>query len=198
MTRTALALALAIAVTPAFAGAQQDTTRQQQDTTRRQQQDTTRRRAPSVRTTETRGGEVASPRGRVTRTRANNYGLDRDQIRQLQQAINDRTECDAGTADGIIGPRTRRAMTCARRELNVQGNDMTELFTALNLNFDDADQPAAGRDSTMQNPAGTRDTTLRGTQRRDSTQRRDTTMRRDTTRRDTTQRDTTRGQQPPE
>lgn len=197
MRRTALALALALAVTPAIGGAQQDTTRQQ-DSTRRAQQDTTRR-PPSVRTTESRGGEVASPRGRVTRTRANNYGLDREQIRQLQQAINDRTECDAGTADGIIGPRTRRALSCARRELNVQGNDMTELFTALNLNFDDADQPAAGRDSTMQNRPATRDSTVRGTQRRDTTMRRDTTQRRDTTmRRDTTQRDTTRGQQPPE
>lgn len=201
MKRTSILLALAVAAVPAVAGAQQDTTRR--DTTQRDsiQRDTAQRAGQQRRTVESRGGEVEGPRRRVSRTARNSYGLDREQIRQLQQAINDRTQCDAGTVDGIIGPRTRRALACARRELNVQpAANIEELFGALQLEFEGMEgrQRAPG----AVDPSGSqrRDTTG---QQRDSTARPDTTMVRDTTiRRDsmpprdtTVRRDSTSGQQ---
>ena len=164
-TRTTLAIALLAAALPAAAGAQQDSTMRRDSTAR-------------GRTERSSSGDVSRPRTR--RTSANNYGLDRDQVMQLQQAINDRTECDAGTADGMMGPRTRRALTCARRELQVGANDMDALFTALGLDFAAGDAQGMG---TIQRSGAP------GQQRRDSTRRGG--AQRDSTQRDSTQRDST-------
>ena len=60
-------------------------------------------------------------------------GLTRDQVMQLQTALSG-AGCDAGTADGIIGPKTRRAMACARQKNNVTTN--AELYRSLNLDFE--------------------------------------------------------------
>ena len=139
MSRTTLALALAVAAIPAIAGAQQDTTARNRD---RVEQG----RGGAVERSDRRSGNAAS------RWRGRNYGLDREQVRQLQEAIDDRTQCAVGTADGIVGPRTRRAVSCARRELDIQGNDMGELFTALGLDFASGDTDAGAQgDSTRAN-----------------------------------------------
>lgn len=58
--------------------------------------------------------------------------LSRENIAQLQTALSE-AGCDAGTADGIMGPRTRRALTCARKKNNVSSNE--ELYQSLNLDF---------------------------------------------------------------
>ena len=184
MKRTSLALALAVAAIPAIAGAQQSST----------QQDSTRRNAD--RTTRSRGGDVDRPDRRTgnggnRRFRGRNYGLDREQVRQLQEAIDDRTECNVGTADGVMGPKTGRALTCARRELGIQGNDMGELFTALGLDFASEEAGAnAQSDSTQGNRANRANAGNRGNSRNRGNTGRDSTMR------DSTMRDSTRGQSP--
>ena len=173
-TRTTITLALLAAALPAAAGAQQDSTMQRDSTAR-------------GRTERSSAGEVS--RSRMRRTSANNYGLDRDQLMQLQQAINDRTECDAGTADGVMGPRTRRALSCARRELQVTGNGMDALFTALNLDFGTAgSQPGMG---TIQRSGAP------GQMQRDSAGMRGNPPVNNGTMRDSTRRDSTQGSRPP-
>jgi peptidoglycan hydrolase-like protein with peptidoglycan-binding domain len=82
--------------------------------------------------------------------RASNYGLDRSQVMQLQQALKE-AGCDAGPADGVVGPKTRSAVACARQQKGISGNDMNALYSALNLNFENAGATgasgAAGADS---------------------------------------------------
>lgn len=95
----------------------------------------------------------------------------------------------------MMGPRPRRALTCARRELGVQGNDMGQLFSALQLDFasdtggEDGQgaQGSAGQRNARERGgnAGNRGTTGNSGNRGDSG-------------RDSTQRDSTRGQSPPE
>lgn len=109
---------LALAALPALAAAQ-DTTRQQLDSGRTNMQ----RQAQSQGTTGRASGR-RSTRG--------NMGLSHDQVMQLQTALSG-AGCDAGTADGIVGPKTRRALTCARQKNNVTTN--AELYRALNLDF---------------------------------------------------------------
>ena len=174
MRRTTLVLGLALVVVPAIAGAQQDSTRR--DSTGR-----------GGRSEQARGGEVSRSRSSANRFRGRNYGLDREQITQLQQAINDRTDCDAGTPDGLVGPRTRRALSCARRELNVSANDMGALFAALNLDFAGAED-AQGNAGNRENRGDRERRGNAGNRGRDSTPR-------DSTQRDSTQRNSTR--QPP-
>lgn len=58
--------------------------------------------------------------------------LSRENIAQLQTALTN-AGCDAGTADGIMGPRTRRALACARQKNNVSTD--AELYQSLNLDF---------------------------------------------------------------
>jgi hypothetical protein len=177
-------LALAIAAMPAAMAAQGGGQQgQQQDTTGQQ----------GNRTVRSSGGTTAR-NAAGARSRGNNYGLDREQIRQLQQAINDLPNCDVGEADGRIGPRTRRGIACARRETGVTGNDMQALFEALNLDFqtDENGQNAAGSGGERGNRANASS--------RDSTRTRNQNARpnrpggqRDSTQRDSTQRDTTQG-----
>jgi hypothetical protein len=67
-------------------------------------------------------------------SRGGSMSLSRSQTRQLQQALNG-AGCNAGTADGVMGRRTREAMACARQKNNISGNDNQALFQALGLNF---------------------------------------------------------------
>jgi hypothetical protein len=75
-------------------------------------------------------GEVDTPRrrGRVT------WGLDMNEIRELQQALQG-IDCYSGRIDGIIGPITRRGIGCAMRHHNITGSDPNELTRALGLDF---------------------------------------------------------------
>lgn len=186
MSRTTLAL-LSLVVLPAIGSAQADTTRRR-DTTRTQR-DTVSRTQREAR------GEVDVSR-RFSPDRRN-YGLSSEQAMELQRALS-AAGCDAGTADGVVGPKTRRALDCYRRQNNVTGNDLESVFTALKLSFARPDTTAAPappkRDTTPGLPPVIRQDSARRTDttaRRDTSLRRDTTARRDTTRRDTTRRDTT-------
>src|SRR5215208_1120897 len=101
--------ALALAIVPAVAVAQQDSSR---------------------RTTSERGGSVS----RSGRGHGGNMGLNSSQLTQFQQSLSD-MGCYQGTADGIMGPQTRRAIACARQKNNLQGNNMNELFRSMNLDM---------------------------------------------------------------
>jgi hypothetical protein len=80
-------------------------------------------------------GEQGQTMGqRSGRNARGSLGLSRSQVVQLQQALSN-AGCDAGTADGVVGAKTRQAMQCARQQLGVSGNDNQALFQALNLNF---------------------------------------------------------------
>jgi peptidoglycan hydrolase-like protein with peptidoglycan-binding domain len=121
---------LAIALIPAMATAQQDSTRSGGQSGTERDRDNQPTMAQDTAGGRTRGESAGS----LARRGRGNMGLDRDQVQQLQQALADRG-CDPGTIDGVIGPRTRRAMTCARQQLNITGTDMNELYQGLNLSF---------------------------------------------------------------
>ena len=87
-------------------------------------------------------GQASAHSGRMAR---GNMGLTRSQVRQLQEALNG-TGCDAGKVDGIIGPRTRAAIDCARSQKGITGDDNAELYRALNLNFEGSGA-ASGRNT---------------------------------------------------
>lgn len=89
-------------------------------------------------------------------------GMDRSQVEQLQQALRS-DGCDPGSVDGILGPRTRRAMACSRQKHSLTGRNTNELLRTLNLPFTTPDSMGMGsgrmmrgrghmRDSTMMNP----------------------------------------------
>jgi peptidoglycan hydrolase-like protein with peptidoglycan-binding domain len=97
-------------------------------------------------TSRTRGRD--STRGRMEQSSAGsigrrNYGLNRDQIMQLQTALRT-ANCNPGAIDGVMGPRTRSAMACARRQNNITGNNPNELFRSLNLGFTTPDSTGMG------------------------------------------------------
>lgn len=128
--RTTIAM-LALAIAPALAAAQQDTSRTGQDTSRAQ----TARGDVETRGRAGRGGGNAYGRGSL--------GLTNDQVMELQQALRD-AGCNPGFVDGRLGPRTRRAMACARQQNNLSGNNANELFRALNLTFTASDSMGMG------------------------------------------------------
>lgn len=170
-----LALAAIIAL-PAVASAQTDTTRR----------DTTRTTEPRTQR-EARGDVDLSRSARFGPTRRN-YGLTNEQGQELQRALT-ALGCDPGPVDGIVGPRTREAMSCARSQRSITGNDVNELFSALNLSFAEpaAPMPAAPTDTMSRDTTATPPT---DTMMRDTTAR-DTTMVRDSLMRDSTMRDST-------
>ncbi|HVE79091.1 MAG TPA: peptidoglycan-binding domain-containing protein [Gemmatimonadaceae bacterium] len=143
MRRQTIAV-LALALVPAMAAAQQDSTRSggqsggqsSADRQRGNDDQPTMAQDSSARRGRTRGEAAGSLTRGGRGGRGGNMGLDRDQVEQLQQALADQG-CDPGTVDGLMGPRTRRAIACARQQLNVGGNDMNELYQRLNLNFGD-------------------------------------------------------------
>jgi hypothetical protein len=141
------------ALVPALAFAQQDTSRAARDSARQ-----ARGRSQGTVTQTAEGRLASSP-----------LGLSSDQVRQLQQALND-AGCNAGTPDGIAGPKTRAAMRCARKQKGITGNDNAALYQALNLDF--ATTGASGSAGTTGSDTVNRDTS--------SSMRTDTSMRRDT------------------
>ena len=59
-------------------------------------------------------------------------GLTHEQLHQFQQALKD-DGCYTGRVDGVLGPATRRAIACSRKKHDLSGNNVNELFRALNL-----------------------------------------------------------------
>lgn len=126
----------------------------------------------------TRTREVST--GAIESERIDNRGLSRAQVERLQSRLNE-MGCEAGPVDGLIGPRTRRGIECARERENVTGTSLAALMRALGL-----------EESTGAVAPARRDTMVRDTTARDTTRARDTMPRRDTTVRDTLVRDSLR------
>ena len=162
----------------------------------------------------TRTREVAT--GEIESARIDNRGLTQTQVERLQQRLNE-IGCEAGPVDGLIGPRTREAISCARRQENITGTDIQSVMRGLGLEEGQQepmtpprdtvrdttpmrDTTMMMRDTSMMRDTMMRDTTMRmrvpmDTMRRDSLRLQQDTMRRDTmprTPRDTIGRDTTR------
>jgi len=168
MTRIGMAV-VALAIVPAVLAAQTDSSRMR-DTTRRH----------SGRQQMSSGSIGRSMRGQR---------LSRDQVAQLQTALQ-QANCDPGTIDSIMGAHTRRAMNCARLKNNITGNNPSDLYRALNLNFANSDSAGTGAitsgNTRARGARGMRSGSMRG----DSTGMRST--RRDSTRRRGARRDTTK------
>ena len=167
-TRWTMALAALAVLLPATALAQvTDTTRR--DTTRGradrpQVEDTSRNRmdAQGRRNVPEQGRVRAESRGAVaTGARARrNLGLTSAQVTMLQQALLDEG-CDPGPVDGIVGPRTRRAIACGFRSNDLDGRNLNELFRSLDLRLTVED--SLGVDAVMQGGANARARTGRET-----------------------------------
>ena len=100
---------------------------------------------------ESRGSVETARRGRRART---TWGLTTSQITQLQQSLQS-IDCYDAAIDGVIGPRTRAGIACARRHHDVTGEDPNELLRALGLDFEvDA---KAGLGAVMRSGAASRD-----------------------------------------
>ena len=126
---------VAAAIVPAMALAQDPT--YGRDTARAHGRDTAR--AHPTRGNEARDKQVrAESRGAVeTPRRAHGrttWGLSSSQISELQQALQG-IDCYDGEVDGLIGPRTRAGIACARRHHNITGEDPNELLQSLGLSF---------------------------------------------------------------
>jgi hypothetical protein len=184
----------AMALIPSLALAQQTTT---DSSTSNSSQDTSHVQGAAE-------GRLAN---RSTRSRA--FGLSTDQVKELQQAIN-QNGCNAGPADGQFGHATREGIECIRHAKDIKSRNINDVLRALNLSFTASDSMAArnqsqsgvtnaktGRSTLGPNvkhvgPTGVRsDTTTSDTtgMRSDTTPRSDTTgMQRDTStmRHDTT------------
>ncbi|HEX6058931.1 MAG TPA: peptidoglycan-binding domain-containing protein [Gemmatimonadaceae bacterium] len=165
-TRRTVAMLAAVLLMPAAAFAQQDTTRR--DTTRadrpRVERDTTRNRmdAQGRRNVPEQGRVSAESRGSVAagaRARRN-LGLTSTQVTMLQQALKD-GGCDPGPVDGVVGPRTRRAIACGFRTNDLDGRNLNELFRSLDLQLTVED--SLGVDAVMRGDASARARTGRET-----------------------------------
>jgi hypothetical protein len=101
-------------------------------------------------TTEEHGAIYTPPRGALA---ARNMGLSTDQVKELQQAIND-AGCHAGAVDGVVGPETREGISCIREQKGIQGDDVNDVISALGLSFTaspNATEPSS-RTGTQLNP----------------------------------------------
>ena len=99
------------------------------------------RRATDADTGGARGADAGATRGPTgaeamggIRNATTPLELSADQVRRLQTALND-TGCSAGEADGVVGPRTRRAMACGLEKNNLGNNDLPGLYRSLDLDF---------------------------------------------------------------
>lgn len=81
-------------------------------------------------TREESAGDVAPALSTSVRTSFTE--MSRADVREMQGALTD-AGCPTGAIDGIVGPRTRRAIACAERKYELSGGDLTALFEALNL-----------------------------------------------------------------
>ncbi|MBA3258452.1 MAG: hypothetical protein H0T68_03165 [Gemmatimonadales bacterium] len=88
---------------------------------------------PSTGTPAARGPTGAEAMGGV-RSDAAQPELSTDQVRRLQTALND-AGCDAGTADGVMGRRTRQAIACGLEKNSLGSDDLNGLYRALDLDF---------------------------------------------------------------
>ena len=135
---TKLGLGLALTFLPALLVAQADSSRMHVDTTR-------------ARHERTSAGEIGRPSTR-------NHGLTADQTKQLQTSLR-QASCDPGPVDGRWGPRTQRAMNCARQKNSISGNNPNDVFRSLNLSFTTSDRPM--RDTLRKPPTTRKDTTTK-------------------------------------
>ncbi len=62
------------------------------------------------------------------------HDLTADQAKQLQAALN-KAGCNAGTADGLMGRQTQRAISCGLNKYKLGNSDMSELYRKLGLDF---------------------------------------------------------------
>jgi hypothetical protein len=123
-TNRLVVAAIALAVLPALGAAQTDTGQAQRGGAGR------------------RGGG-AGAQGSARGNMGGNMGLTSDQITQLQQSLSD-MGCYRGSVDGVMGPQTRRGLSCARRQKNIEGNNANELFRAMNLDITVEDSMGMG------------------------------------------------------
>ena len=61
-------------------------------------------------------------------------GLSADQVKQLQSALK-KAGCYTGTADGVNGPGTQRAIACGLKKYKLAPNDVDALYRKLGLKF---------------------------------------------------------------
>lgn len=164
MTKAGLMVA-ALVMLPALSSAQTDSSRMHVDTTRARHERTSA--------------------GAIGHTSNRNYGLTMDQTKQVQTALR-QANCDPGAIDGIWGPRTRKAMNCARQKNNITGNNPNDVFRSLNLGFTTPDS-LGGRAHARGMNRVRGDTSMRRSMP-DSVHRpmRDSLRKRPTTRKDTT------------
>lgn len=181
---------VALTIVPAVLAAQTDSSRMRGA-------DSTRRHSGRAQTSSGSIGQNGSSSSRGQR-------LTRDQVAQLQTALQ-QANCDPGAIDSVMGRRTRSAMSCARKQNNITGNNPNDLYRALNLDFANSNGANGSMQSDSANATnrangasgtrgtrGARSSGTRGTgrMRGDSTGGRST--RSDSTRRPSTRRDTTR------
>lgn len=164
MNRLGLGL-IALMTLPALLAAQADSSRMHVDTTRARHERTSA--------------------GAIGRPTARNHGLTSDQTKQLQTALR-QANCDPGPIDGVWGPRTRRAMSCAREKNSISGNNPNDVFRSLNLSFTTSDS-LGGRAGARGMNRVRGDTSMRRSMP-DTLRRpmRDSLRKRPTTRKDTT------------
>lgn len=86
-----------------------------------------------------------------------NMGLSSDQVKQLQQALND-AGCQAGAVDGVLGPKTRHAIACVRKEKNISGQSLDDVLSALNLGFTTSSSSSSSSSSPSMNNGTSSDT----------------------------------------
>ena len=60
--------------------------------------------------------------------------LSPDQVKQLQSALK-KDGCYSGTADGVNGPGTQRAIECGLKKYKLDSGDMVGLYRKLGLKF---------------------------------------------------------------
>src|SRR6058998_1605164 len=111
---------VALSIVPAMLVAQTDSSRMRGDSSRG------------------RSARQQSSSGSIGRNANGGQRLTRDQVGQLQTALQ-QANCDPGTIDSVMGARTRKAMNCARQNNHITGNNSSDLYRALNLNFSNSD-----------------------------------------------------------
>lgn len=133
---------LALAALPAMLLGQQgqrsEPQSQQPPQGQQQQQDTITQSAP---------GALERPSSR------RNLGLTTDQVKELQQAINN-AGCNAGPVDGIIGRQTRAGIACVHHQKNISGNNLNDVFRELGLSFTASDSTFDPSSWTSQTQSG--------------------------------------------
>jgi len=144
--------AIALAQDSSNAGGQRQSAPQTPADSNRSMQAQTQGATSEARPTVTGAGQSQTARSSGRRSSGSRgTTLSRENIAQLQTALSN-AGCDAGTADGIMGPRTRRALACARQKNNVSSDQ--ELYQSLNLDFANGASSGAASVNSGQNAGG--------------------------------------------